>query len=109
VTEAWGGGAEQVFVALADPTRRRLLELLGARPPSSASALAAVLPVTRQAIVKHLTVLAECGLVHSRRAGRTVLYEVSSEPLIETAAWLQAVAASWDDRLAGLKRRAEES
>jgi DNA-binding transcriptional ArsR family regulator len=109
VTEAWGGGAEQVFAALADPTRRRLLEVLGARPPSSASALSAVLPVTRQAIVKHLTVLAECGLVRSRRDGRTVLYEVSSQPLLETAAWLETVAATWDHRLAALKRLAEES
>jgi DNA-binding transcriptional ArsR family regulator len=100
--------ADAVFVALADPTRRALLDVLGSRPSASASALARELPVTRQAILKHLAVLADCALVSSSRDGREVLYRVRPEPLVSTARWLTDVAAQWDGRLADLKRRAEQ-
>lgn len=97
---------DAVLVALADPTRRDLLERLG-RGAASASALAREVPVTRQAVLKHLAVLGDCGLVTSRRDGREVLYEVRPEPLVTTADWLSRVAAEWDARLLDLKRRAE--
>ncbi len=105
--EGGTGPVERVFAALADPTRRELLSVLGARPPSTASTLAELLPVTRQAIIKHLAVLADCGLVDSHREGRSHLFTVRSTPLLEAAGWLHEVAAGWDDRLAQLKRRAE--
>jgi DNA-binding transcriptional ArsR family regulator len=99
---------DRVFVALADPTRRLVLELLG-RAPTTASALARELPVTRQGIVKHLGVLRESGLVTGVRAGREVRFEVRPEPLVATATWMTSLAATWDERLALLKRQAERS
>jgi DNA-binding transcriptional ArsR family regulator len=99
---------DQVFVALADPTRRRVLEVLG-REPATASALARELPVTRQGILKHLAVLRECGLVAAHRSGREVRFQVRPQPLLATASWMTNLAATWDERLAALKRQAEES
>jgi DNA-binding transcriptional ArsR family regulator len=99
---------ETVLGALADPTRRQVLEALAARPAASASALARDLPISRQMVLKHLAVLQESGLVDSSRAGREVLFEVRSAPLAETADWLSSLAAQWDSRLTALKRRAEQ-
>jgi DNA-binding transcriptional ArsR family regulator len=99
---------DHIFAALADPTRRRLLELLGGGPPRSATSLAAQLPVSRQAVVKHLAVLEECRLVVSGRAGREVLFSIQPEPLVATASWLAARADAWQDRLHALKRAAEK-
>ena len=70
-----------VFAALADPRRRELLELLASTPGVSAGALAARLPVSRQAVAQHLTVLEESSLVSRRRAGRQVLFTVRPEGL----------------------------
>lgn len=100
---------ETVFGALADPTRRQVLEALAAQPAASASALARELPISRQMVLKHLAVLSESGLVTSSRAGREVLYRVRSAPLAETADWLSSLAAQWDSRLATLKARAEQA
>jgi DNA-binding transcriptional ArsR family regulator len=98
---------ETVFTALADPTRRMVLGARAAQPAASASALARELPVSRQMVLKHLAVLQESGLVSSARAGREVLFQVRSAPLVETADWLSSLAAQWDSRLAVLKARAE--
>lgn len=99
---------DRVFVALADPTRRRVLELLG-RSPTTASALAREMPVTRQGILKHLGVLRDSGLVAGVRAGREVRFHVRPESLVATASWMTSLAATWDERLALLKRQAERS
>ena len=99
----------ELFAALADPTRRQLLDLLAARGEGSASGLAAAMPVSRPAVVKHLTVLDRAGLVESRRRGREVLFSVRPEPLESAARWMAGLAADWDRRLAALKRLAEES
>lgn len=98
---------ESVFSALADPTRRQVLETLAARPTASASALARELPISRQMVLKHLAVLQESELVSSARVGREVLFQVRSAPLAATADWLASLAAQWDSRLAALKARAE--
>lgn len=98
---------DEVLTALADPTRRRLLDLLAARGAASATDLAADLPVSRQAVVKHLAVLDAAGLVTGRRAGREVRYEVRSAALDATARWMAALAADWDRRLARIKAVAE--
>jgi DNA-binding transcriptional ArsR family regulator len=97
----------EVFAALGDPNRQRILELLAARGRASATALAAPISVTRQAADKHLRVLERAGLVSASRAGREVLYAVRGEELVRSAAWLQDVAAQWDRRLATIKAAAE--
>jgi DNA-binding transcriptional ArsR family regulator len=96
-----------VLAALADPTRRQVLETLAGRPMASASALARELPISRQMVLKHLAVLRSGGLVTSSHAGREVLFQVRTTPLVETADWLASIATQWDARLADLKARAE--
>lgn len=98
---------EGVFAALADSTRRRLLDVLAARGEATATMLADELPVSRQAVVKHLAVLDSVGLVRGHRAGREVRYAVSSERLDAAARWLDARSAEWDRRLTRIKRLAE--
>ena len=98
---------DDVLAALADPTRRRLLDVLAARGEATATMLATDLPVSRQAVVKHLAVLGAAGLVSSGRAGREVRYSVRSERLDATARWMAGLASQWDARLAAIKRIAE--
>jgi DNA-binding transcriptional ArsR family regulator len=98
---------EDVLTALADPTRRQLLEALARRGEASATMLAGDLPVSRQAIVKHLGVLDRAGLVAGRRSGREMLYVVRPDRLGVTARWMDRVAARWDARLEAIKRIAE--
>jgi DNA-binding transcriptional ArsR family regulator len=95
-----------VFAALGDETRWSILTALG-EGEASASALAARLPVTRQAIAKHLAVLEQAGLVESVRAGREVRYRVLGGQLSATARRLDAIGAEWERRLAAIKRIAE--
>jgi len=85
----------RVFAALADPRRRELLDLLASAPGTSAGALAARLPVSRQAVAQHLAVLEECALVSRRRAGRQVLFTVRSDGLTAGADWLLKRASAW--------------
>ena len=97
-----------VFAALADPTRRRLLELLGDSPGgSSASALAGRVSVSRQAVTQHLAILEDCRLITRRRRGREVLFSVEPDELVAAASWLTDRAGAWRDSLATLKREAE--
>jgi DNA-binding transcriptional ArsR family regulator len=96
--------AQPVFAALSDPTRRRVLELIGEHGETSASRLAGELPVSRQAIQKHLASLAAAGLVADRRAGREVLYRLTPAPMSEAMSWMASVGGEWDDRLAALRR-----
>ena len=98
---------QDVFAALADPTRRRLVERLASRGSASATALAAELPISRQAVAKHLGALGGAGLVSSHRAGRETLYELRPEPLDEAAEWIARIGGEWEDRLARLKRLVE--
>jgi DNA-binding transcriptional ArsR family regulator len=107
VTIERGREIDEVLVALADPTRRQLLDALGTRGEASATVLAADLPVSRQAVVKHLAVLDGAGLVMSRKVGREVRYAVRAEPLDATARWMSGVAANWERRLETIKRTAE--
>ena len=101
------GGIAAVFVALADPSRRHVIGVLAACGPSSATAVAAELEISRQAIVKHLTTLAEVGLVESARHGREVRFALRSEPLRLAARWLEDAAGAWDNRFAALKQALE--
>lgn len=104
------GAAEEVgsvLAALADPTRRRLLDVLAMRGEATATTLAEQLPVSRQAIVKHLAVLDAAGLVVGSRVGREMRYSLRSAGLDATTQWMSALAADWDRRLAAIKRAAE--
>jgi len=95
--------SDTIFAALADPTRRRVLRLVAERGPASATTLVRELPVSRQAIVKHLVVLRRAGLVVGQRQGQEVRYGLRPEPLGEAAEWLAEIGASWDARLARLR------
>lgn len=95
-----------VFAALGDETRWSILAALGEQD-ASASALAGLLPVSRQAIAKHLTVLEEVGLVEAVRVGREIRYRVVGAELSATARRLDAIGAEWDRRLAAIKTIAE--
>ena len=100
--------AEELFAALADPTRWRVLNLLAERGEGTATTLAGELPVSRPAVIKHLAVLDRAGLVASSRRGREVRYTVRPERLNATAQHLAAIAHQWDRRLATIKLLAEE-
>jgi DNA-binding transcriptional ArsR family regulator len=102
-----GDAVDGVLGALADPTRRQLLDVLAAQGEATATTLAERLPVSRQAVVKHLAVLDAAGLVSGSRVGREVRYAVRPAALDGTARWMSALAADWDQRLATIKRIAE--
>jgi DNA-binding transcriptional ArsR family regulator len=93
-----------VFAALGDPNRRYLLESLSAQGRATASQLSLELPVTRQAVAKHLALLEQAGLVSSERSGRELHYRVTPEPLAEAITWMTRVGGEWDARLARLRR-----
>jgi DNA-binding transcriptional ArsR family regulator len=99
------GDLDMVFGALADPTRRGLMERLVADGPATATNLVNGLPVTRQAVVKHLQVLAEAGLVTAERQGREVRYAASADALSPALEWMAAAGAAWDRRLDRLRDR----
>ena len=94
-----------MFAALADPTRRQVVRTLSERPDLTASALAGELPMTRQAVTKHLAALDRAGLVRGRREGREMRYSLTPAPLAEAMRWMDDVGAKWDARLAKLAER----
>ncbi len=99
---------EEVWLAVADPSRRSLLELLINRGEATASGLASEVPFSRQAVAKHLAVLEKANLVSSRRQGREVLFAVRPTEIDSAAQMLVNVGTAWDSRLQSIKRIAEE-
>ena len=95
---------QPLLAALADPSRRALFERLNTRGPASASQLATELPISRQAISKHLSLLDSVGLVDRAEQGRQVVYTARVSPLRDVTDWLETVGDAWDDRLARLKK-----
>ena len=93
-----------VFSALADPTRRRVVTRMAQGGPLTASQLASNLPVSRQAVVKHLQALGQAGLVSAERRGREVQYRLDPTPLVGARSWMDAIGARWDSRLEALRR-----
>ena len=97
--------AGPVFSALSDPTRRTVVEALAGRETATATELAADLPVTRQAVSKHLNALGSAGLVASERRGRETHYRLTPEALSQALAWMEQVGDQWERRLDALRRR----
>ncbi len=93
--------AGAVFGALADPMRRRLLSAI-AEHPATATELATALPISRQAVAKHLSSLSQAGLLERERTGRDVRYRMTPEPLSDAVSWMAEVGGQWDERLARL-------
>jgi DNA-binding transcriptional ArsR family regulator len=91
-----------VFAALADPTRRDVLRAVAERGPVTATAVAGGLPVSRQAVAKHLGLLRDAGLVEAERSGRETRFVARTEPLGELASWAVHAGRRWDARLARL-------
>ncbi|WP_407317819.1 metalloregulator ArsR/SmtB family transcription factor [Isoptericola halotolerans] len=98
---------DRLWSAVGDPTRRRMLDLLVAQGAGSATSLGAQLPVTRQAVAKHLLVLARAGLVRATTEGREKTYRVDADQLSRAVAQLTAVGTAWDARLRRIKGLAE--
>lgn len=96
-------GVDAVFAALADATRRDVVRLLSDDGPATPTELAARLPVTRQAVAKHLAALQEAGLVARAREGRLARYAFTPHPLVDVVDWVAEVGAQWDHRLAELR------
>jgi DNA-binding transcriptional ArsR family regulator len=104
VTSDPANRAGAVFGALSDPTRRALLQAIAAQPATTATTLASGLPISRQAVQKHLTALADAGLIEHERSGREVHYRVTPAPLSDAVSWMAEVGGQWDERLATLRR-----
>jgi DNA-binding transcriptional ArsR family regulator len=95
------------FAALADPTRRGILDRLREEGPLSLSAIAADLPISRQAVTKHLHALESGGLIRARRVGRERIHTLDAEPLRDVEVWLRPYSQEWDRRLGRLQRHLE--
>ncbi len=93
-----------VFAALADDTRRQVVETLATGRGATATSLAAELPMTRQAVAKHLAALRRAELVRSSRQGREIVYVLELEALSGAASWIATVGGEWDERLERLGR-----
>ena len=94
---------DAVFSALSDPTRRALLQRIAQTGAASATELAQGLPVSRQAVVKHLASLGDAGLVDSERSGRERRYSLTPASMGAAMSWMSALGTEWDQRLAALK------
>jgi DNA-binding transcriptional ArsR family regulator len=92
-----------VFAALSDAGRRRLIEVLARRDSATQRELAAELPVSRQAVSKHLAALEEAGLVETTRSGRNTHYRLTPGALEAAVSWIERVGSEWDERLAALR------
>lgn len=96
--------AGAVFAALGDPRRRDVVTCLTENGAMTATELAKHIPVSRQAIAKHLQTLADAALVVAEREGREVRYRLTPEPMSDAVAWMAAAGSEWDTRLKRLKR-----
>jgi len=103
VSEQIPENQQSLFAALADPMRRSLLVNLAEHSPMTATQLAQEYPITRQGILKHLTILEDAGLVAVHQAGREKRYTLTPEPLEELEQWIEDIGAKWDERLLRLK------
>ena len=99
---------DDIFTAVADPSRREILERLRRQGPLSVKEIAEPMPMTRQAVTKHLDALAGAGLVRVERSGRERIHRLEPAPLRQVEDWLKPYAEFWDERLERLKAHLEE-
>jgi DNA-binding transcriptional ArsR family regulator len=99
--------AHDIFSALSDPTRLEVLGRLVESGPATATELSASMPITRQAVAKHLAALDAAGLVDRARSGREVIYTFDPAPFEGVLAWMESIGTSWDDRLDRLRNAVE--
>jgi DNA-binding transcriptional ArsR family regulator len=99
---------QAVFAALADPTRGNVLDRLVSDGPTTATSLASGLPMSRQAVSKHLGILHDAGLVEREVVGREAHFRASPDALEEVRVWIERVGSQWDERLGRLKGRLED-
>lgn len=97
-----------MFAALADPTRRDLIDQLASTGPTNASILAQAYPVSRQAIVKHLGLLHDAGILSAERFGNEVRYNLVAGALNPATLWMERVGGDWDRRVTALQKRLSE-
>ena len=95
---------DAIFSALSDRSRREVMNHISDWGEASASELAEEMPISRQAIAKHLAFLEDAGLVSAERAGRQVVYRLTPEPLGDALRWMAQVGAQWDERLDALEK-----
>ncbi len=107
--EPTGDPAGAVFVALSDPTRRRVVHELSKDGPLTATQLAERIPVSRQAIAKHFAALEDAGLAVGVRSGRETRYELRTDAFADAEAWMRAIGAMWDRRLAAFRDYVESA
>lgn len=100
------GPKHDVFYAIADPTRRKLLQLLGGQE-MPVTVISEHFPMTRTAVSKHLCILTEAGLVNKRKVGRETRYRLDLEPLLELKRWLAYYERFWENKMALLKHYVE--
>lgn len=103
------GRDDDLWEAIADPTRRAVLDLLVSHGEATATALTSEMPVSRQAVSKHLVILERVGLIQGHRQGREVRYRVRDKRLADATGAMAGVAARWDRRLGAIKRIAEDA
>lgn len=99
-------GKQDVFQAIADPTRRKLLQML-AEEEMPVTVISGHFPMSRTAVSKHLRILSGAGLVRERKVGRETRYRMDPDPLLELKRWLSYYERFWDNKLAALKRYVE--
>ena len=99
---------QKLFLAISDPTRRKMIEVLAAEGEKTPTELAQTLPITRQGVSKHMQILANAGLVEVRQMGRDRYYKLRPEQLAETTSWVDRVKAQWNRRLEALARYLDE-
>ena len=97
-----------VFAALGEPTRMRLIDRLSDGTPRSITGLSRDMPISRQALTKHLRVLESAGLASAEREGRETLYRIDPAGLLAAEAWIGTVSAQWDGAIDRLKRHVED-
>lgn len=102
-----GDRVDRVFFALSDPTRRAVITCLSDGGPTTLARLAEGMPVSRQAVAKHLAALEHAGLVSASADGRNRTYRLTPGPLTEAMGWMVDVGADWDSRLESLRRYVE--
>lgn len=99
---------QKVFNALADNTRRSIINTLTAQGAHTATQLSNDMKITRQGVAKHINILIEAGLISTNKQGREVYYDVTPAPLAQATQWITHIEAQWDKRLAALKTLVED-